>query len=186
MPGGAARQRICFSAVNQRGAPDYDPGLQRHHLLPRELLSQRCFGRMFGAIGRDRIGFDDFRDNGLLLPACDEAALSFGLPLHRGPHHRYTRLVIAWVGRVEADWSASRLKAPDAALAEALMRLGLLQRALRRRLLDPQGRRFALNRNDPLGRTLDFSDLDAMADTLWGDCVQIEEPSLAARSSCAS
>jgi hypothetical protein len=173
MSGTAPRQRIRFGAVNQPGASDYDPGLQRHHLLPRELLSQHCFGAMFDLIGRERIGFDDFRRNGLLLPADDRAALRIGLPLHRGPHRSYNRLVIDRVGRVEEAWAARRLSAPETALGDALMRLGLLQRALRRRLLDPLGRRFALSRNDPFGKPADFSELDAMADALWSDCESV-------------
>lgn len=51
-------------------------------------------------------------------------------------------------------------------MIEAYQRLELLQRALRRRLLDQQ-RRLLLNRKDPLGSGLDFSELDAMADLLW-------------------
>lgn len=47
------------------------------------------------------------------------------------------------------------------------MRLRLLQRALRRRLLEPGRKRILLNRNDPLGTGVDFSFLDAMADSLW-------------------
>jgi len=136
----------------------------------------------------ERIGFDDFRHNGLLLPANDDAALRFGLPLYRGPHRTYNAVVIERVGQIELGWSTTRLRAPDAALNEALMRLSLLQRALRRRLLVPLRRRFALNRRDPLVKSLDFSELDAMADALWRDCgkVQAEMPSLAASSRCAS
>ena len=52
------------------------------------------------------------------------------------------------------------------ALSDALERLRLLQRALRRRLIDQQ-RRMRLNRRDPLGAGFDFSELDAMADALW-------------------
>lgn len=162
-----ARKAIPFRAVNRPGQPDYDMGLQRHHLLPRQLLSRRCFGALFDTIGRERIGFDDFRSNGLLLPANDVAALRIGLPLHRGPHRNYNNLVIERVGQVEAGWSAARSKAPEAALEEALMRLSLLQRALRRRLLDPLRDRLVLNRADPLGTFLDFTELDAMADALW-------------------
>ena len=166
---GIARDRLSFRAVNRRSAPDYDPGLQRHHLLPRQLLGQRCFGPLFQAIGRDRVGFDDFRSNGLLLPARDEAAVRIGLPLHRGPHHDYNAMVIERVGQVEADWSALRSKAPEVALDQALMRLELLQRALRRRLLDPLRSRLKLNRHDPLGQGTDFTEIDAMAEALWGE-----------------
>lgn len=163
-----SRPSLSFRAVNRPGAADYEAGLQRHHLLPRQLLSQRCFGPLFDAIGRERIGFDDFRSNGLLLPASDRAALRIGLPLHRGPHRSYNAVVIERVGQVEAGWSARRVRSPDAALEEALMRLALLQRALRRRLMEPLRAPFLLNRRDPLGAGSDFSELDAMADALWG------------------
>jgi hypothetical protein len=135
-------------------------------LLPCQLLSERCFGRMFADIGRVRIGFDDFRRNGLLLPATESASVRTGMPLHRGPHHRYNEVVIARVGRIEACWSAARRQDETEALTEALMRLHLLQNALRRQLL-AQRRRLVLNRKDPLGAGFDFSELDAMAETLW-------------------
>lgn len=157
---------IAFRAVNARGAPDYDPGLQRHHLLPRQLLGQRCFGRMFAEVGRVRVGFDDFRRNGLLLPATEAASVRMGMPLHRGPHRRYNEVVIARVGRIEARWAIVRRVDDEAALAEALLRLHLLQGALRRQLL-AQRRRVLLNRNDPLGAGFDFTELDAMAENLW-------------------
>ena len=119
--------------------------MQRHHLLPCQLLTRRCFGPLFDLIGRDRLGFDDFRSNGLLLPASGESAVRLKLPLHRGPHRDYNAMV----------------------LEQALMRFGLLQRALRRRLLEPERRPMRLNRRDPLGAGLDFAELDAMAEALW-------------------
>ena len=161
------RKTITFRAINARGTAGYDPGLQRHHLLPCQLLSQRCFGPMFAAVGRARVGFDDFRRNGLLLPANEHTSLRTGMPLHRGPHPRYNEVVIARVGSIEATWSTSRVRDDEAALAEALLRLQLLQGALRRQLL-AERRRVLLNRKDPIGTGFDFSELDAMAETLWG------------------
>lgn len=157
---------IAFRSVNARGQAGYNPGLQRHHLLPRQLLSQRCFGRMFAEVGLVRVGFDDFCRNGLLLPATETASVRSGMPLHRGPHPRYNEVVIGRVGKIEAHWAAVRLHDPEAALVEALERLSLLQSALRRQLLAQQ-RRILLNRNDPLGTGFDFAELDAMAETLW-------------------
>ncbi|MFD2136398.1 hypothetical protein ACFSLT_16960 [Novosphingobium resinovorum] len=61
---------LSFRAVNRSDAPGYDPGLQRHHLLPRQLLGQSAFMRMLESIGGHRHRFEDFRENGLLLP-CD-------------------------------------------------------------------------------------------------------------------
>jgi hypothetical protein len=161
------RGTIPFREVNRSGAPDHDPGLQRHHLLPRQLLAQRCFGRLFDSIGAERVGFDDFRRNGLLLPASDAAVRRLALPLHRGPHRVYNGVVIERVGQIERSWSACRPRAPDRATGEALMRLDLLQAALRRKLLDPARGRGALHRRDPLGAGVDFAELDAMADQLW-------------------
>ena len=161
------RAALPFRAVNQRDKPGYDPGMQRHHLLPNQVLSARCFGHFFNEIGRGRVGFDDFRSNGLLLPASDACAVRIGLPLHRGPHREYNQMVLERVGQVEESWSALRLRAPEIALDEALLRLKLLQGALRKRLLEQGRKRLTLNRFDPLGREADFSQMDEMVEALW-------------------
>jgi hypothetical protein len=166
---GGLRTRIAFRAVNRAGSAGYDPALQRHHLLPRQLLGRGAFGRMFGAVDTRRLGFDDFRRNGVLLPARVEAARRLALPLHRGPHRDYNAMVTERVGQIEAGWAWGRLRAPGSAGEEALFRLHLLQSALRRRLLNPPGARLRLNRHDPLGTGFDFAELDALAEALWGD-----------------
>lgn len=160
------RRRLPFRAINRRGDSGFQPGTQRHHLLPRQLLSARCFERLFDGLGRDRVGFDDFRSNGLLLPSTERAALRVGLPLHRGPHRDYNAMVFERVGRIERDRAGRRSRDPDQALEEALMRQTLLQRALRKRLLADVAR-LRLNRGDPLGTGRDFARLDAMAELLW-------------------
>lgn len=120
---------------------------------------------MIRYLGADRLGFEDFRRNGLLLPATERAARRIGLPLHRGPHRRYNEVVVDRAGQIELHWRKVRARNGDRADSEALMRFDLLQRALRRRLLEPARWRGApLNRRDP---ALDFSHLDRMADFLW-------------------
>lgn len=163
------RAALSFRYVNRRGSPDYDSGLQRHHLLPRQLLSTRYFGAFFAAIDREWPGLDDFRSNGMLLPSSDAAALRVDLPLHRGPHRGYNAMVIERVGQIEADWSRLRRRAPQAASDSAIAALEVLQWALRFRLLNPGMKRLALNRSDPLGQGVDFADLDTMVDLLWPD-----------------
>ncbi len=163
---GGARATISFRSVNRRGDQQYDPGLQRHHLLPRQLLHENCFGQLFKGVGRSAIGFDDFRCNGLLLPARESAALRTGMPLHRGPHRRYNEMVIDRVGAIEKCWASTRFSRPNDAIVEAIERLRLLQAALRRQLLSEK-RRVILNRKDPLGSGFDFTELDAMAEMLW-------------------
>lgn len=185
-PGGfrTYRPRIPFRSVNRPDAPNHDPGLQRHHLLPRQLLGRRCFSRLFVEIDHDAVGFNDFRRNGLLLPAAESAAVRLGLPLHRGPHRSYNELVIDRVGRIESTWSALRSRAPEVAVGQAGMRLALLQRALRRSLLGNR-RSLRLSRKCPLGLRHDFRDLDAMTEALWLGAQAADEAILAESSSLA-
>jgi len=163
----AHRPQISFRSINRRGEPGFLENMQRHHLLPRQLLRADCFGGLFQALGHRRIGFDDFRANGLLLPAATSSALATGLPLHRGPHRVYNELVAQRVGQVEASWKRTHLRAPHMAREEALMRLRLLQSALRRRLMQRERRGLMLNRKDPFRTGVDFTELDAMAELLW-------------------
>lgn len=162
------RTVLPFRAVNVPGRQGYRAGLQRHHLLPRQVFEVAGLADLIAQMGAEALGFDDFSRNGLLLPATDDEALRLGLPLHRGPHQSYNELVIERIGQIEAGWQKRRRGADDEARAarlEALMRLDLLQRALRRRLLDSARLRpMALNRRDP---ALDFSHLDRLADMLW-------------------
>jgi hypothetical protein len=162
------RPRIPFRSVNRRDRPGYDSQMQRHHLLPRQLLTRPSLRILLESMDRRRVGFDDFRINGMLLPAGEESAVMTSLPLHRGPHRHYNDMVMERVGQIERDWSARRGLSGTSACDDAMMRLALLQAALRRRLLDTMGRRLLLNRRDPRGGAVDFSDLDAMADALWG------------------
>ena len=164
----AANAPLSFRAVNRKGSADYRAGLQRHHILPRQLVHRRCFGRFLDCLGRDRVGLHDFRANGLLLPSNSGEALRTGLPLHRGPHRLYSELVIERVSQIEQGWLKTRSSNADRAAVEALMRMKLLQRALRKKLLQNNAGKALLNRHDPLGSGGDFTDLDAMADAIWG------------------
>ena len=164
-----ARDRLPplpFRAVNRAGTIGHVAGLQRHHLLPRVLSDRKCFARLIDELGLGS-RFDDFRHNGMLLPATESAVVRMGLPLHRGPHRTYSEMVGERLGLIEGDWSALRSREPDAAGIAALRALAALQADLRRNLLDPR-RTMLLNRSDPLGGGADFTRIDAMAETLWG------------------
>ena len=167
------RAKLPFRSVNRRGFPGYRKGMQRHHLLPCQLLKQSAFKAMFQHIGHQWIGFDDFRRNGLLLPATEDSSIALGMPLHRGPHRRYNEMVAERAGQIEAGWARARLISSERAASQMLMRFDLLQRALRRRLLDQRYDRFPLSTRDPLGQGIDFSELDAMAEALWADTAGI-------------
>lgn len=141
--------------------------MQRHHLLPQQLLNTPGLADMLLTLGREQIGFDDFRRNGLLLPASVSAALRVGMPLHRGPHREYNAMVAERVGQIESAWSRRVASCRREANIAALFRLQLLQRALRHRLLDAKRERLLLNRKDPFRSGQDFTELDAMVDQLW-------------------
>lgn len=162
-----ARGPLSFRAVNSPGTPGYRAGMQRHHLLPRQLLSRSWFTRLVDSLGRERLGIDDFRSNGLLLPAVEQAAQVLGLPLHRGPHAHYNQVVLECVGQIKAGWQTGQLRNPDLAQRELVMPLRLLQHALRRSLLQPKTTFARLNLRDPRWQSLDFSELDAMAEMMW-------------------
>lgn len=80
MPLSAPRPSLSFRAVNRAGEPGHNPGLQRHHLLPLQVLSVRPLGKVIERLGLERLGMHDFRRNGLLLPAREDAARRIGLP----------------------------------------------------------------------------------------------------------
>lgn len=160
------RRNIPFRSINRPDAPDYNRDLHRHHIIPRQAIGMAALGPLWGALGMGEIGYDDFRRNGLLLPACESASLRLGLPLHAGPHRHYNEMVIERLGRIESDWSRQRQRSGADARSSALMRLRLLQTALRRRILD-QRRPLRFSRRDPLGAGRDFALLDMLAETLW-------------------
>lgn len=162
----AVRSRLPFSRINRRGSPGFDPSMQKHHLLPLALLSSGSFDRFFAAVDPDRALFEDFRANGMLLPCRERHVLRLGLPLHRGPHPRYSEVVWQRVGQIERDWAMRQSGTADETHRESRMRLLLLQRGLRRQLLAPR-RRMRLNFRDPLGAGRDFTELDRMAALLW-------------------
>tara|TARA_E500000305_G_C3912244_1_gene183944 strand:- start:15 stop:629 length:615 start_codon:yes stop_codon:yes gene_type:complete len=169
------RAIIPFRAVNRRDAAGFRPGMQRHHLLPCQLLSRGCFASLFETLGKRRL-FDDFRANGLLLPANEANALRTAMPLHRGPHRTYSDMVVHRVGQIEAGWRAKGGPGEDKACLDALMRLELLQAALRRRLLDHKRRHVMLSHKDPIGQGVDFTELDAMAEMLWSGTGIVTRP----------
>jgi len=183
---GPLRTVLPFRAVNRADRAGHNAELQRHHLLPRELLKYRAFASMFRAIGTGAIDFEDFRANGLLLPCRESAALAMALPLHRGPHRRYTEVVTERIGQVEASWSLAARSTPVRAREAAQMRLTVLQRALRRYLLEGRKRRPVLNRRDPARAEIDYADLDAMAELVWSSTVTPGAQPMPMRASSSS
>lgn len=120
---------------------------------------------MFACLEAEGFALGHFGGNGLILPACEVAALSSGHALHRGPHHGYSDVVTA---RVRAHFASHAPGDLRLARRTAVMRLRLLQDATRRALTDRHGTGFWLNRRDPMRLFADRPYLDDAIDRLFG------------------
>lgn len=151
-----------------QGAPPPLSGFQRHHLIPIALLRRPQMATMFDHLRGEGFALQNFAGNGLVLPACEPAALRSGHALHRGPHRGYSDVVAARVEGIRAHFA---LQAPTdirAARRTAVMRLRLLQDTTRRALTDGHGGSFWLNRRDPMRLFVDRPYLDEAIDRLFG------------------
>jgi hypothetical protein len=131
-------------------------GFHCHHIIPISVIENRSLARIFGRARSAGFEPQDFITNGMHLPATEELAVAFRLPLHRGPHRLYNEIVATQV----ADWSRLGPK-------ELVKRISLLQTSLRLGL-----RRNPVSINDAaaIGHALaeDFRQLDAAISLLYG------------------
>ncbi len=135
------------------GAPGEFLKVQRHHLIPNEVVYSGKFRLLFQAVGS--IGFcaNDFRTNGMLLPPCEATAIVMGMPLHRGPHPAYTALIEERVAAIDR-----RFRPTKAGAIDALLRFRILQRGSQKAL---KARRVThLNRRDPFAAGVSFAHID--------------------------
>jgi hypothetical protein len=126
---------------------------QCHHLIPAEIVYSSCFDSFFGRLRQ--LGFrpHDFDTNGIALPCTERAAFANGLPLHRGPHPRYTEIVSHRVATIEADYRKS-----CGAMEEPLQRIYWLQNGLRKAL--ERNKLAPLNRRDPMSPHVSFENIE--------------------------
>jgi hypothetical protein len=122
----------------------------------------------FDHLQAEGFALEHFARNGLMLPACEGAAVLSGHALHRGPHQGYSDFVAARVEQIRRHFV---LHAPvDLRLARrtAVMRLRLLQDTTRRALTDRHGAGFWLNRRDPMQLFVDRPYQDEAIGKLFG------------------
>lgn len=149
-------------------APPPQTGFQRHHLIPIALLRRPQMAAMFEYLDGEGFALQHFCRNGLMLPACEHAALLSGHALHRGPHHGYSDVIAARVETIRAYFALHAPTDPRMARRTAVMRLRLLQDTARRALTDRHGAGFWLNRRDPMRLFVDRPYLDEAIDRLFG------------------
>lgn len=151
-----------------QGAPRSQAGFQRHHLIPLALLQRTQMAAMFDQLRAEGFALHHFDRNGLMLPACEPAALWSGHALHRGPHQGYSDVVAARVERIRSHFAQHAATDLCGARRTATMRLRLLQDAARRALTDRRGTGFWLNRRDPMRLFVDRPYLDEAIEKLFG------------------
>ena len=151
-----------------QGAPPPQPGFQRHHLIPIALLYRAQMASMFQALQAEGFALENFRRNGLMLPACEGAALLSGHALHRGPHQGYSDVVAARVDQIRRHFVLHSPVDLASARRTAVMRLRLLQDTTRSALTDRHGAGFWLNRRDPMRLFMDRPYLDDAIERLFG------------------
>src|SRR3546814_19171472 len=79
---------------------------------------------MFERLHPEDFALQHFARNGLMLPACEPAALRSGHALHRGPHRGYSDVVAARVEGIRAHFAFQAPADIRAARRTAVMRPG--------------------------------------------------------------
>jgi hypothetical protein len=130
-------------------------GFHAHHLIPVEVTKMRSLAITIGAARAAGFNPDDFLLNGMFLPSMEKNAAFFRLPLHRGPHPIYNRLVAE---RIDEFRQLPLIQLPVA--------FNDLQSALKVGL---RMNRTCLNStaDNILRAKPDFSKIDAQIDLLW-------------------
>jgi hypothetical protein len=136
-------------------------GFQCHHIIPIEVVEHRALANFFGSVRATGFEPDDFATNGMHLPCVENQAAAFRLPLHRGAHPHYNRLVADRVAALVG------LEPEDACL-----KLHELQAHLRCELRSDQ-LAASLKERDPCKSTADFRNLEAEVELLWGSTNQL-------------
>jgi hypothetical protein len=137
---------------------------QHHHLIPQSIAAKPQIGPFLRGLHLAGFHVEDRRFNLLPLASDEATAVRLGIALHRGPHPRYTAVVLARVERIRALHHRERRDGHYAA-----QRLRRLQRALAAVLAGSGPRLLQLNRRDPMRLFADYSALDAAIATITGD-----------------
>jgi hypothetical protein len=152
--------------------PSARPGFQHHHLLPLALNRRAQIRQFLETLHNNGFRLTDRQTNCLWLPAQESLSWRTGAALHRGPHPRYSDVVIARIDRIRIG--SLRLP-PGLSEAMAVRRLRRLQRALAYILSGAGPRLVQLNRRDPLRLFEDYSQLDAAISVLHGEDAQLSD-----------
>ena len=154
-----------------RTEPSY-AGWQRHHILPLCLLSYCDVSRLLGELSVSGFRLDCFARNSILLSSLDRTATTTGLPLHRGPHHRYDAVCAMYIDRIYVESRRSGAP-PEAVLASvAAVQAGMRAVLSERRVGNPI---VLSDRTYPIEDAF-FAALDRKTDLLFDSWYRQEQP----------
>lgn len=156
---------IRFADVNKANSGNYLPHFQRHHLIPMQVASNVEISNTLNNAFAGGFGFNNFGENGVLLPSQENVAAETGFPLHRGPHREYNELVIERLLRIRR--LGRRIGHSLDRKVFVRSSVVLLQLGLRRGLLGHGFGKLTLNRRDPIRSHHDFSTVDDRLDKLF-------------------
>jgi A nuclease family of the HNH/ENDO VII superfamily with conserved AHH len=129
-------------------------GFHCHHLMPISVVENPAFGSLFLRLRQRGFNPDDFLTNGMLLPSLEVNAVAFNLPLHRGPHPRYNKML--------ADFASTLEKLPvGIAIRKIREAQHILQQGLRR-----SGARQLEQFRSPFQTGQDFLTIERAADAM--------------------
>lgn len=130
------------------------PGFHGHHVIPVEICKMQSLAIIIGKAKFAGFDENDFERNGMLLPSNERNAVAFRLPMHRGSHCGYNRLVAE---RVSGFGGLPPNK--------VFQQISLLQTALKSGLR-AAGANLHIDR-EPLRANVDFSKMDDAIDRLY-------------------
>jgi hypothetical protein len=112
-------------------AGNQQPGYQRHHLLPINVIQSYAFRKLFSSIAAAGFKPHCFFNNGFLLPATEAESVKTGLPLHRGPHRQYDNLIAECLNMIWRAVLAGHIPANPVSIMTHISDLqGMLRRSL--------------------------------------------------------
>jgi A nuclease family of the HNH/ENDO VII superfamily with conserved AHH len=158
---GGTHHRLPFAAVNRRGDPGYREGWEKHHELPNQCTRDPALGPFIDSLGAFGFFIDDFKTNGILLPALPSISRASGLPLHVGGHAVYNARVMA---RMHEIRMACEMMPGDASRRRLAVRgLRFFQAELRQAIANQRGGTL----DDLPIRGASDRDMDALIDILY-------------------
>jgi hypothetical protein len=122
-----------FASVNSRGSPNYLDGWHKHHVFTSQCRNDRELHLIFVAMEARGVSLNDFRFNGMLLPAVERESHRANLPLHVVGHKFYNHGLLEHLHQIRrlCDTTKTARGRNFAAAALGLFTLAHLRRAIR-------------------------------------------------------